>query len=49
MEDDYDEYYEEEYTDQDLQYQGPDQVEKDEEEEFFFFGIFSGFFSWLFK
>lgn len=49
MNDDYDDYYEEEYTDEDQQYYDEDQLEKDEEGEFIFFGIFSGFFNWLFK
>jgi len=46
MSDDYDEYYEDQYDDQQYEEQ---QAGEEEEEGFLFFGIFSGFFNWLFK
>jgi len=49
MGDDYGDYFEEQYYDDDQQQYEEQQAEEDEEGEFIFFGIFSGFFDWLFR
>ena len=43
MSNQYDDYYEEQF------YEDDQQQAEDEEGEFIFFGIFSGFFDWLFR
>lgn len=49
MSDDYNDNYEEQSYEDDQQQYEEQRAEENEEGEFIFFGIFSGFFDWLLK